>query len=275
MKNFIFVFFLALSFVGTARAGYEEAMHLRQAIEWTPTSQRFSLQPASTAISAPASSKILRTTRGFSQGSSQFCWVFATLNMLESNYLESHAGIDPKNIELSRWYFAMATGSTSVPGTSIDALYSYSTKIGLIANRDYEQNKIPQTTTLLEQTMTPAELREKMIDGQLFWSYAFSKTQKGWHPHRDPDALKGTLSLYVHPDKKAEIVNQSLKLGKAVTYLTAAHILTIYGADFDAKGKAIKYYVKDSYPNYFYEADPKKLLNNAVELTTVANIVKN
>ena len=54
-------------------------------------------------LQLPASSIVLRTTRGFSQRNSQLCWSFAAMNILETNFLEQNSSVDSSEVELSRW----------------------------------------------------------------------------------------------------------------------------------------------------------------------------
>ncbi len=42
----------------------------------------------------------LRVTGALDQKDSQFCWVFSTLTIVESIFLESHPQVDPKEINL-------------------------------------------------------------------------------------------------------------------------------------------------------------------------------
>lgn len=259
-KTLLIVLFLisTFGFSSNVFADYATSLNVRQQIEWTGGS----LDQVVT--------KKLRTTKGFDQGGSEFCWVFATLNMLETNYLEDNPAVAPEEIELDRWHFTRATKSKMRRGTVVDALYFYSPQIGL-ATTTYTGGENP-STVFRGQQISPHALRDTMINNQKFWSYAFSNAISGWSQHPDSDALKGTQSFYVSPSKKADILERALKMNKAVAISISGHGLVIYGADFDAQGKAVKYYVKNSYPNYFYEADAEKLLPTIWEMTTIANL---
>lgn len=46
-------------------------------------------------------------------------------------------------------------------------------------------------------------------------------------------------------------------------------IVLIYGADYDSNGSPVTYYIKDSYPNYYYLADADYLHEIFWEMTTI------
>ena len=155
----------------------------------------------------------------------------------------------------------------------LDALDESQRKEELKSIIDDQFFAMPETVEYLGETMTPADLATKMIDGQKFFSYAFRSGAVGeWGAHPDPDALQGTQSWYVDPSMKEKIIRDSLKAGFPVEMTYAAHCILIYGADYDEKGKVVKYYLKDSYNfhsgKYTYTADPKKLHEQIWELGT-------
>jgi hypothetical protein len=262
LKIYLATLAVFLCFSVTSFASYEEALRVRKQIELTSVDPHASL---------PVVTKKLRTTRGFSQGGSQFCWVFGAINMLETDYLEKNPSALPEQVELSRWHFKKATGSEDTRGTIMDALYHYSPQIGLIAEKDYSTQTL-SLTTFMGQPMTPLALRDLIFGDQVFRSYAFSDTVTGEHPHPDPDALPGTVSLFVPLNKKPEILDRAIQMGKAIGVTIGGHIVTVYGADYDSQGHAVKYYIKDNYPGYFYDAQPSQLYSRVFEMTSVSNL---
>lgn len=273
MKLHIFaLFFAALFALGMGQnsfASYEDARKLREKIEW-----KWDNRPS--VLAAPTETVTLRTTRGFDQEDSNFCWDFSAINMLETNYLQSHPDVTPEEVELSRWYMEKATESIYRRGTTMDALYFYMPKIGLLSLQDYPEvgSTVPEQTNFRGEPKTPFELKDVIFDEQVFWSYAFSNKKQGWDTHADSDALEGTQSFYVKPEKAPEIINQSLRDGYAVEFTANGHSTIIYGADFDADGTALKYFIKDSYDPYFYEADANLLFDELLEITTISELAE-
>lgn len=261
----VFYFLLIIN----AEAGIVEALKLRSEVEWNHTDSFKSY-----GIDEQQSKVLkLKTTRGFDQGGSQNCWIFATLNMLESNFLEKNKSVNPKEAELSRWYINAGQSTYYRRGVTVDAIYYYSAITGFVAIKD-EASVIVKETTYLSKKYTPKELRKKLLDGNEYWSYGFSNNKKGWHNHVDPDGLSGTKSYFIKKDRFHELVKKSLELGKALTYFYDGHIIELYGAEYDAAGKALKYYMKDSFPGYFYVADANRIASRAKGVTTIASILK-
>jgi hypothetical protein len=63
-------------------------------------------------------------------------------------------------------------------------------------------------------------------------------------------------------------IHDALAAGFSVEITIGGHCTLIYGGDFAENGAARTYYIKDSYPGYFYTADPRAVLANLVEMTT-------
>ncbi len=133
---------------------------------------------------------------------------------------------------------------------------------------------MPKTVEFEGKSMTPVALAEKMINKAPLMSFAFKAGAQGaWDKHPDPDALVGTQSWYVDPSMKESIIKKSLQMGYPVEMTFEAHCILIYGADYDDKGRATRYYLKDSYDfhdgRYTYEAEPAALHKAIWELGTV------
>jgi hypothetical protein len=250
---------------GQARADEVAALKLRRLIEVQPHErERFKALKNSTK---------LRVTRGFSQGGSQLCWAFSTLNMLETNYLELNPDVAAPEVELSRWYIGKLAGSTQQRGTSIDALNHYMTPRGIVMNADYPKYGpvVPETTVFRGVAQTPQSLFEAMVGPSQFWSYAFNGQKPGWGPHPDPDALSGTRSFYLDREMMDDVIATAIEERRsAVTYTEGGHIVQIYGVTRGDGGDVEFYHVKDSYSPYFYDAAASRVHANGFEVTTLA-----
>ncbi len=258
-KNISLFIFLVLNlFINNSIAGLQEARALRNLIE---------LKDQSILENIRSTIK-LRTTRGFNQGGSQLCWIFATLNMLETNYLEKHLQIAPSDVELSRFAIGhfYAQGSR---GTSIDAINFYIDKYGLVMNEDFQIGEEPPSqTTFLDELIPVHDLSRIFLKEDEFFAYGFHQTKRGWHPHPDPDAFSQTEAYFLDKTKFKEVVITSLKSEISVTYTHGGHILQIYGVSLDDSGNPVSYFIKDSYPNYFYEASASRVHKFGFVVTT-------
>jgi hypothetical protein len=65
------------------------------------------------------------------------------------------------------------------------------------------------------------------------------------------------------------LIKQAMEAGFPVIVAIEVHGLLIYGADYDSNGSPIAYYIKDSYPDYYYLADADQLHEDFWEMTTV------
>jgi len=167
MKNILILIIFTFSL--NAKADLASSLSLRSHIEQTHPS----LVQASNSIK-------LRTTRGIDQKDSLFCWAFATANLLETSFLEKNPNINPKDIELSRWYIEKAVPSIYQLGTAIDALYTYSPQIGYVRNSEYKRgtHRTLNYTKFLNEKLSPKELRLKLIGDKEYWSYFISISSK-------------------------------------------------------------------------------------------------
>ncbi len=216
----------------------------------------------------------LRVTGALDQKDSQFCWVFSTLTIVESIFLESHPQVDPKEINLSRWYFKESTGSDKNQGAIIDAANFHSREIGLVSDADYSRSDSGQITQtiFLGEKLSPFELREKLFGGLEFWSYAISDKISGWSAHPDPTARPGNQAYFVSRSEIPRIIKNSLDQRAPIGYWFESHVVVIYGAEYDQEGKALKYLIKDSYPPYFYEKDANVVHSIIKTLSGISNL---
>jgi len=212
----------------------------------------------------------LRTTKGFNQGSSVLCWAFATLNILETNFLERHPEVSPDQIELSRW--ALGYHGRNTYGTMANALDTYIAKFGLVMDADYalDSGPPPLLTKFLDTTLTPIELSKRVLENLKYSSYGFIGNRTGWHQHPDQDALPGTRAYYLKRSKMRELIITSLKKRLAIYIAREGHGTVIYGATFDSNGEPITYHIKDSGGDYFYEGDAELVHDEIWEVDTYA-----
>ncbi len=118
--------------------------------------------------------------------------------------------------------------------------------------------------------MTRGELNRAVVGNQIWQSFAAAKAggAEKFDRHPDPDARLGTNSWYMPREKFAARIKASLEAGHASEVTIGGHTVLLYGADYDADGAPVRYYIKDSYPNYFYESDAAKLHSSLMEITT-------
>lgn len=128
----------------------------------------------------------------------------------------------------------------------------------------------PQETHLeSEAPITRAALTENVIEGAVWQSYAISRDgREGWRAHPDPDARPGVQSWFMAASKIEARIKAALQAGYPVEITIGGHCLLIYGAAYDASSRPTRYFIKDSYPDYFYEANPRETLANLLEMTT-------
>jgi hypothetical protein len=216
----------------------------------------------------------LRVTGFADQEDSQFCWVFSSMTILESMFLEKNPQVSEEDINLSRWYFKESTSSDKNQGAIIDAVNFHSKEIGLVSNSDYKRSHSGQIveTTFLGELMSPFELREKLIGNQEFWSYAISSKLSGWNPHPDPTARVGNKAFFIPRSEITRIVRNSLEQQAPIGYWFESHVVVIYGAEYDLDGNALKYYIKDSYPPYFYEKKASWVHKKIKTLSGISNL---
>jgi len=216
----------------------------------------------------------LRVTNSVDQLDSQFCWVFSSLTILESMFLEKNPLVDEEDINLSRWYFKESTGSDKNQGAIIDAVNFHSKEIGIVSNSDYKRSDSGQIveTTFLGQKMSPFELRDKIVGNHEFWSYAISSRLRGWNPHSDPTARAGNKAFFIPKSEITRIVRNSLEQQAPIGYWYESHVIVIYGAEYDLDGNALKYYIKDSYPPYFYEKNASWVHDEIKTLSGISNL---
>ncbi len=116
---------------------------------------------------------------------------------------------------------------------------------------------------------TPGELASFLLAGDVWQSYTPSETKVGFHDHPDPDARWETVSWHMPASEFPGRIRQALEAGFPVIVTVRVHTLLVYGADYDSNGSPIAYYIKDSYPDYFYRATANQLHEDFWEMTTV------
>jgi hypothetical protein len=253
---------------------------------------------------------ILPVSRGFKQKGSNLCWVFATLNALETNYLVRHP---ESHIELSRGsmqYLAMEDrfknyilgyqDNMSEGGLEIEAI-NLIQKNGLVHFNDYhdyvswqiseirakiettpQKQKMEVMQTALSDYLGPLpamtqidgfpldrfNLGTNILDQEWVELYA-SEEMEGWFKEPDPDSRYNTDVYFTKKQNLIEAMKSSLLEGYAFTWGTSNHAMMIYGADFNEKGSAIAYYVKDTSEPYTYVADAETVHQIMLEVTVL------
>ena len=71
----------------------------------------------------------------------------------------------------------------------------------------------------------------------------------------DPDARPETRAHFVDLSTAVDLIHRSLARGQSVVWgSNENHPFLIYGADYDPEGRALAYWVKDSFAPYSYRA---------------------
>lgn len=277
----------------------ENALRLRQSIEASPFKNLALERRAVEVIKLPVS-------RGFDQKDSQLCWTHSFFNAIETIELIKNPS---RKLELSRAAFQRRTMEDrfqrrlegtdhfmSERGTPMDAL-ALARRFGLVAWEDYTDIvlgtdrryaslfRVAQTTTLHEaldsvfrpwpqvtrfagRSVTPLMLAEELLKDQTWVAFAPGDNE-GWGDHPDTDARPETRAYEMSLEKITDLIREALRDHRPVTYGGNGHSVLIYGASYDDAGKPLKYFIKDSYPSYFYEAAASKLHREMLEVTLV------
>jgi len=115
----------------------------------------------------------------------------------------------------------------------------------------------------------PGELAELVLGDYLWESYTPSETETGYHDHPDADARWENQSWYMPRDEFPGRIKQALQAGFPVLISIRNHSILLYGAEYDENGDPVVYYIKDSYPDYYYLSDANYLYENFWEMATV------
>lgn len=265
-----------------------DAVHLRRQIERTT--------PASGVTERIA----LPVSPFLTQYETNLCWVYSTLSALETNYRIAHPDSD---LQLSRaqlqyrnWQdryqreFALGDHYVRETGTGVDAV-ALIHRFGLVAKDDYveppvfyydhpfaiasaaniletldrEIGKLPDTTHLAGESLSPSELAVEVLGDAEWEAYGLSDdNSESYRQHWDPDARRETQAYFVGLTKFQQVIHQSLKEGHALAISLCGHDIEMYGGEWDAQGVPLTYLVKDSVgdaAHAFYGIDPEKARN--------------
>lgn len=116
---------------------------------------------------------------------------------------------------------------------------------------------------------TPGELAQLVLGNYLWESYTPSETQTGYHDHPDADARWENQSWYMPRAEFPGRIKQAFQAGFPVLISIRNHSILLYGAEYDDNGDPVVYYIKDSYPGYYYLSDADYLYENFWEMATV------
>lgn len=127
----------------------------------------------------------------------------------------------------------------------------------------------PLATHLDGAVVSPAQLASAVTSGTVWESYAIARSgAEGYRPHPDPDSRADAVSWFMPAPKLVERIRSALRAGFPLEITLGGHCLLLYGAGYDERGAPTRYFIKDSYPDYFYKAEPARLMRNLVEMTT-------
>jgi hypothetical protein len=251
------------------------------------------------------------------QGDSDLCWVYATLSMLETNYLAKHP---QSKIQLSRALVQRSsiadrfrrriTGNSDRledGGVAVDAV-ALIRQQGIVAEKDFhpvvdsdpvwekvgyaisrapsEADKLaaldsavasqlgaaPEKTQLDGRELTPRQFAQAVLGDNVWAEYDVTRDGRGRiGPSLDPDARPGTQAHFIDLPTAVELIHRSLARGQAVVWSSNDdHALVIYGADYDAEGRPIDYWIKDSFAPYSYLAPAGKIHEQLTDVTVAA-----
>ena len=133
---------------------------------------------------------------------------------------------------------------------------------------------IPSSPAVDDPNLTYVEaeagdLARLVLSGDVWQSYSPSETEVGFHDHPDPDSRWENVSWYMPRSEFPGRIKQALEAGFPVIVSIRNHGVLLYGADYDSNGSPITYYIKDSYPDYYYLADADYLHEIFWEMSTV------
>ena len=256
------------------------------------------LAAAPAASPGAAQSFKLPITPPLDQGDSDLCWVYATLSMLETNYLVTHPvsrialsrGVLQRFSIQDRFQREITGNSTHLEdgGLAVDALLLIRQN-GLVGSTDFHEvvdsdpvfadlsrrlarvagaddklkaldvalardlGAAPAAARLDGRTLTPEQLAKAVLGDKVWTEYDVTREDAAPRVNRsdDPDARPETLVHNVDLRTAVALIHDSLARGEAVVWgSTDNHALLIYGADYDAEGRAVAYWVKDSFAPY-------------------------
>jgi hypothetical protein len=251
------------------------------------------------------------------QGDSDLCWAFATLSMLESNFLQKHPGA---KVEFSRGALQRASIADRFErlisgnsahledgGVAVDAI-ALIRQDGLVAAGDFHDyvdsdpifaalpprlarvsglaekrrrlsaalaralGATPVKTHLDGKPATPLAAAKAVLGDETWTEY---DVQVGGAPHvgpnDDPDARPGTQAHFVARAAAVDLIHRSLARGEAVVWgRTDNHALVIFGGDYDAEGRPVDYWIKDSFAPYVYLAPADDIHKVLTDVTVAA-----
>jgi hypothetical protein len=126
----------------------------------------------------------------------------------------------------------------------------------------------PGLTRLDGLKMTPAELAERVLGEDEWTEFDVAAGPPRVGPSDDPDARPETRVHYVSLDVVVDLIHRSLARGQAVVWgATDNHALLIYGADYDADGRPLAYWIKDSFAPYTYRAPAAEIHRRLTDVT--------
>ncbi len=134
------------------------------------------------------------------------------------------------------------------------------------------QAPLPEKTFFNDEWLSPVEFGSSLVITGEWNSYAISKNDSEYlATDPDPDARSGSMTYFMSREKVLEKITSALKRNRPIVYSNIAHLVLIYGAEFDSKENPINFYIKNSngFPQFFYKADAKRTLDNLGEISVL------
>jgi hypothetical protein len=131
----------------------------------------------------------------------------------------------------------------------------------------------PASTQLDGRKLTPSELAKAVLGDRIWTEYDVTRDISAPRvgPSEDPDARPETLVHHVELTKAVALIRDSLARGEAVVWgSTENHALLIYGADYDAEGRALAYWIKDSFAPYTKRMEAEQVHAVLTDVTVAA-----
>jgi hypothetical protein len=155
-------------------------------------------------------------------------------------------------------------------GRAVDAAAGEQAKLEALRDGLARVYGVPPETTHLEgNSVSRSALASAVTTGQAWESYAIARSgAEGYRPHPDPDSRAGAVSWFMPASAIVERIRSALRAGYPLEITLGGHCLLLYGATYDERGVPTRYHIKDSYPGYFYKAEPARLMENLVEMST-------
>lgn len=297
MKTLVMIAVLIFSHTVFAKAHAMNPQEFQKVLEFRETKEN---------LFKPSEIYLLPISRNFDQGETDLCWIYATLNMLESASLISNPKMPVEYSRAVLQYFTMKDRfmriiynnetSTSEGGIEIDAINlihengidffrdyrdvimtagiykSIEEKIAAVDDKGAKEKilniELKKYFPSLPERSVAIERAKKLLGSREWTEYQISTDGfEGWKQENDIDARLGSMAYYTSLEKIIDLIHESLKLNKPLTVGTTDHALMLYGGEYNLDGRPVVYYIKDSSSGGTYRADADTLHSFLAEVT--------